>query len=359
MWGRLPARLQGIVANRRLDGFPSDAIRLHVLSELVALGRIRRGADHQTTFHRRNGEFQKAIQISELERADVVVGFDTSAWILTERCRDLGIPLILDQTTSHPDSKTRIFEQMRMSEPSWTERVELRDSKVRAAEQREHEGATIVVVASSFARRTLIENGVSESKIRVNALGVDCERFASATNCVNRPFRFVFVGIISARKGVRLLLEAWRYLKPRAGELWLVGHAERHVLSGIPDVAGLRYLGPKPHAEIPGILKQCDVLVFPSYFEGFGLVILEAMACGIPVITTSATAGPDIYSDGEGGWITPPGDVVELTRVMRGCLENRAGVVEAGRMARGIAEGFSWTAYGNRWMRILEDARAI
>jgi alpha-maltose-1-phosphate synthase len=97
------------------------------------------------------------------------------------------------------------------------------------------------------------------------------------------------------------------------------------------------------------------VLVFPSYFEGFGLVLLEAMACGLPVITTTATAGPDIVSAGEDGWIIESGDLGALEEKMTYCLEYPEIVRQMGLQARATAERYSWSAYGDRWMTILAE----
>jgi len=100
-------------------------------------------------------------------------------------------------------------------------------------------------------------------------------------------------------------------------------------------------------------LGQCDVFVFPSYFEGFGLVILEAMASGLPVLTTSATGGLDVITDGQDGWVIPPGDVNRLVELMDNCLSDQNKVQEMGRCARITAERFTWAEHGRRWIEIL------
>jgi glycosyltransferase involved in cell wall biosynthesis len=102
-------------------------------------------------------------------------------------------------------------------------------------------------------------------------------------------------------------------------------------------------------------MQQCDVFVLPSYFEGFGLVLLEAMASGLPIITTTATAGPDILTEGTDGWNIEPGDLASLVERMNYCLEHPAEVREMGRQARATAQRFTWSAYGERWMRILAE----
>jgi glycosyltransferase involved in cell wall biosynthesis len=113
-------------------------------------------------------------------------------------------------------------------------------------------------------------------------------------------------------------------------------------------------LGKVSNTELAGIMAESDVFVFPSYFEGFALVLLEAMASGVPVITTTATAGPDITTPGEDGWIIEPGNLDALIEAMRFCLENRDRVTEMGANARRTAERFSWDAYGDRWVEILQ-----
>ena len=200
-----------------------------------------------------------------------------------------------------------------------------------------------------------MDNGIAPEKIEVIPYGVDLARFRPKKSATARPFRVVFVGIITARKGVPLLLEAWKELAPTEAELWLVGSASREAQAAIPHIKGLEIKNAVPQADVPGLLQQCDVFVLPSYFEGFGLVILEAMACGLPAICTIATAGPDIISQDQDGWLIQPGDLKGLVRTMRFCLENPDRVVEMSVKARATAERFSWDAYGDRWMAILTE----
>ena len=170
-----------------------------------------------------------------------------------------------------------------------------------------------------------------------------------------RPFRFAFVGLVTARKGIPLLIEAWKKLERAEAEIWLIGPVSEAARRAIPQLKGLVIKGPVGQEDVPGLLQQCDVFVFPSFFEGFGLVILEAMACGLPVITTTATAGPDILTEGENGWLTNPGAVDELVERLRWCCDHRDEVRQMGKKARATAEKFTWAAYGDRWVRILAE----
>jgi glycosyltransferase involved in cell wall biosynthesis len=81
------------------------------------------------------------------------------------------------------------------------------------------------------------------------------------------------------------------------------------------------------------------------------------MASGLPVITTTATAGPDIITQNKDGWIMGAGDLDALVETMRFCLENRDEARGVGITARATAERFSWEAYGDRWAEILLGAK--
>jgi glycosyltransferase involved in cell wall biosynthesis len=355
IWRLLPTKLRRRLSNRRMIGVPPSRLHRRPASELAALWRVRRGGNGQEVWHRRAEMFQRSIPDSALSASSAVIGFDTAAWILSARCGALNVPLILDQSTTHPDAKLPAYALAQQQYPDWSEGIEPRRREVREAEQQEHEGAARIVAATTFTKRSLIDHGVAARKIRINPYGVDFERFTVRPHGNSRPLRFIFVGSVNARKGVPLLVDAWQKLGPRGAELWLVGAASKEALALLPELPGLKCWGAVPHEEVAALMQQCDVLVFPSYFEGFGLVLLEAMACGLPVITTTATAGPDIVTQATDGWIIEPGDLAGLIETMNYCLEHPQVVREMGLAARATAERFTWSAYGDRWMEILAE----
>jgi glycosyltransferase involved in cell wall biosynthesis len=351
----MPSRFRRRLANRCIAGVSPKRVHCRPASELAAMWRLRRGRDSQEVWHKRAEQFQHSIPDTGLARSSAVIGFDTAAWVLAERCARIGVPFVLDQSIGHPDAKVPAYELARQQFPKWADGIEARRPEVRAAEQIEHDHAVCVVAASSFTKRTLSDYGVAATKIRVNPYGVDTDNFVVKPVIELRPQRFIFVGLVNARKGVPLLIEAWRTLRAAGAELWLVGAASKEVSSLLPELPGMKHFDRVPHKEVPALMQQCTVFVFPSYFEGFGLVLLEAMASGLPVITTTATAGPDIVTEGEDGWIIEPGDVASLVQKMTFCLEYPQIVREMGVRARSTAERFTWSAYGDRWMQILSE----
>ncbi|HEY0404986.1 MAG TPA: glycosyltransferase family 4 protein [Pyrinomonadaceae bacterium] len=351
-----PTEWRRKIANRVVSGIPARSLHTMPVIELKALNRLRQGESPQRVFHERNLAFQERIPAASLNNASAIIGFDTSSWLLAERAEKMGKPYFLDQSISHPLFNQQIMERVARIFPDWQEEIEARLPEVLACEQREHQLATRIIAASSFSKQTLIAQGVAADKITVNPYGVDLELFyPPPTPRARQPVRFLFVGSISARKGVPLLVEAWRKMKLENAELWFVGPASERERALIPELPGLRFIGKRPHQELPDLLRQCDVLVFPSYCEGFGLVLLEALASGMPIITTEATAGPDLIEDGIEGYLIPSGNLDALSAAMRDCASEPERLESMALAARRSAERFSWDAYGERWQQILRD----
>ena len=101
-------------------------------------------------------------------------------------------------------------------------------------------------------------------------------------------------------------------------------------------------------------MAKADVLVFPSLFEGFGLVLLEAMAAGLAVVTTPNTAGPDLMEDGREGKIVPAGDTAQLGQALASMVRNPAGTAEMGRRAHARAAQLTWVEYGQNYYQMLQ-----
>ncbi len=114
--------------------------------------------------------------------------------------------------------------------------------------------------------------------------------------------------------------------------------------SGLPDDVVIR-TGPLPQALMPALYRSADVLVFPSVKEGFGLVVLEAMASGVPVVTSRIAPFTEYLEDGDVAWCDP-GDTVSIAQATTAALD------EAGRDSL-IARGFA-VAARHDWSRVAQ-----
>lgn len=358
---RLALRWRGFgpfrgLSTRVLHGVPASVLRRLPANEVQALFRLKRGGDSLRVLHERNARFQDAIPERSLRESDAVIGFDTSAWRLAERVRPLSRRLYLDRTIAHPAVLARLEADLHRRYPDWCPAPQPRPDYLAAAEAKEHEFAHRIVVGGVFARDTLVTEGIPAEKIAVNPYGVDWHRFQSAPEAVSaRPLRFLFLGSHLARKGVPVLLDAWRALGPRRGdaELWLAGPCGERERRLIPPLPGLTVLGQVPHADVPALLGKTDVLVLPSLFEGFGLVLLEGLAAGLPFIATPHTGAADLPAGDPYGQSVPAGSVEALVGALEHYLArppDRATVLAA---CAGLRDRFSWTAYGDRWAALL------
>ena len=342
---------------KRSVAIPRDKLRTRKWIEWVALLMNRAGIHSEKVWFWRNAIFQKLVSGSEIEAADVVVGFDTASWILARRAKACGKTFVLEQSTGHPAARSLELNKIGLGSEAWPKPFEPRLQKLVEIEKKEHEMADSVVVASTFAKRTLVEQGVEEGKIRILPYGVGENFFeAGGKRRTNEqrvgPVRFLFLGHLSAGKGLKQLLLAWSGFDQRKGELVLMGAGEQGVWRGL---AGVRVIfrGPGSRQAVLAEMMRCDVLVFPSLFEGFGLVILEAMAAGMAVIVSQNTGGPDVITEGKEGFILPAGDVKALRKKMEYCIQNPEKVVEMGHAASEKAKSFTWEEYGKRYKSII------
>jgi len=350
----LPMAIQKKISNRIIEDVPTKKIRNIALPELRALRSIAKQRNSEDVFYQRNKHFQLAIPDSALQEADLVIGFDTSSWLLIDRCKQLGTKFILDVSIAHPASKQKVYTSIGAAYPSWNITLKNKPQYLIDLEQQELEKADAIVVASSFSKQTLIDNGIGNNKIFVNPYGVQADAFFPAIKKHQSIINFVFVGLVDARKGVPLLLDVWKKLHLAEATLTLIGPISQEVESIIktsyPTVV---VKGKVPFADLKQLMPKYDVLIFPSYFEGFGLVVLEAMAAGLPVITTNATCGPDLIDHEVDGIIMKTGNSGQLSYAIQSFIDNRYSLATMGKKTREKALKYSWEAYGERWKNLL------
>ncbi len=354
----LPMHLQKKISNRIIESVPAKKISNIPTPEIKALRLLSKKYNSEAVFYERNKNFQLSIPDRALKEADVVIGFDTSSWILIERCKKLGIKFILDVSIAHPVSKQEVYRSIALSFPSWGNTLKNKPQHLIDLEQQELENADAIVVASSFSKHTLVDNGIAVDNIFVNPYGVEADAFFPAIKKYQPSINFVFVGLVDARKGVPLLLEVWEKLHPLDATLTLIGPIDEVVKELVQtSFPTIIIKGKVPFIELKQLLPKYDVLVFPSYFEGFGLVVLEAMAAGLPVITTNATCGADLIEHGVDGVTFNTGDREQLHKSIQSFIDFRYNLVEMGKNSREKALQYTWDAYGRRWKDLLERSQ--
>jgi len=263
--------------------------------------------------------------------------------------KSFGSITILDRSAAHPLVRNNILssEYHRLGyQHRWPKTISFILEEIRIADY--------IFIPSDFVRQNFIDEGVTESKLIQIPYGVDVEKFKpNSGRRKNTRFIVLFVGQVSFDKGVHILLDVWRKLNWQNAELWLAGRINlpRKFLESSKTLPNVRFLG---HVNnIVEIYQQADVFVFPSLAEGSALVNYEAMACGLPVITTP-NAG-SVVRDGVDGFIETYSNVdniatrLELLRSDNG-LRN-----EMGNSGREHVQSYTWHQYGERVAQAIKN----
>lgn len=208
---------------------------------------------------------------------------------------------------------------------------------------------------------TVVPNGVDASFFRP---GRPSEGVAS--KLPGAPgFRILFVARLVQHKGVEQIIDAMRLLAPPASLLVAGDGDRRRVLEAraraSPAADRIFFLGPIPLADLPDIYRACDVFVLPSVsrLEAFGIVALEAMACGLPVVASNIPGVREVVSDGVEGLLANPLDTKDFADAIHELLVNPLKRADLGRNGRAkVIREFTWERVADRVMEIYESLLA-
>jgi len=218
-----------------------------------------------------------------------------------------------------------------------------------------------ILVASSFTKQTLAECPFPLAPVTVIPYGADDAPVAAPRKGQARRgqhLKALFVGGLSQRKGIADLFEAMDLVKPHV-ELTVIGRKSTAACAALDAALQKhRWIESLPREQILAEMRAHDVLVFPSLFEGFGLVVTEALSQGLPVITTPHTCGPDVLTEGEDGFIVPirdPQAIAEKLELLHRDRERLAAMSEA---ASKKAKSLTWERYRQGVVEVVREALA-
>jgi alpha-maltose-1-phosphate synthase len=237
----------------------------------------------------------------------------------------------------------------------------------------EYDIADYLIVPSSYAKRTFIEAGYPADKLYVIPYGVDRTQFFVVDNRdVNKSkynennaddkFRVIYVGTILPRKGIRYLIDAFTQLNLKNSELLLVGYIDEvmktYIKTVLQKTPNIRHVNNIPKANLFEYYNQASVFVLPSLADSWGLVVLEAMACGLPVIVTENTGSNEAVIDGENGFILPIRNSELIFQKLLYLHENQEKRLEMSKAAINTSTEFTWERYEDlviaMYARIME-----
>jgi glycosyltransferase involved in cell wall biosynthesis len=271
-----------------------------------------------------------------------VYAYEDAATLSFHEAKRLGLKCFYDLPTGYWRAKLRILELEKQRFPEWQNTfLGLRDSQEKLARKDEEiRLADRIFVASQFTAHTLKDFPGTLPPVDIVPYGFPevSSHTSPAKSQGSGPLKLLFVGNLSQQKGIANLFQAMEGLEKYV-RLTLVGRKATEDCEALNSgLAKHRFIPGLPHHEILKIMREHDVLVFPTLFDGFGLVISEAMSQGTPVIATYNSAGPDLIEDGRNGWLVEAGSTQSLKATIEKLvgkpeLIRKAGI-EAGETAR-------------------------
>jgi glycosyltransferase involved in cell wall biosynthesis len=287
-----------------------------------------------------------------------VYAYEDGALATFTAAKKLSIQCVYDLPIGYWKSARLLLKDELNSNPAWAATLTgFKDSPEKLGRKdQELALADTIFVASSFTKKTLEDYSGKLPTIQVIPYGFpEVVNFKTYVPLSGRKLKVLFVGGLSQRKGLSYLFEAVQGMQKELS-LTVVGH------KAVSDCAALNealdqhnWIPSLSHDQVLGCMREHDILVFPSLFEGFGLVITEAMSQGVPVITTDRTAGPDLIRDGVDGWLVKAGSSEAIKKVLQNILEKPELIQQVGEAAQNKARTRPWSIYGEELVQALEQ----
>ena len=305
---------------RRFPEVPWSRTRLHPIRELVpqsarrlGLTRLVRHEVGIASVDAVYGSLDRSVA-SDLRRnprgIQAIYAYEDGALNSFLAAKDLGIKCLYDLPIAHWRTLKTLLSEEAQRWPDWAVTMEgLTDSA--SKHERKDEEITLadnILVASSFTRNSLLAHFGTELPITTIPYGCPPPLVKEPRKRkIGEPLHLFYAGHLSQRKGVADLIAAL-HLVDVDWRITLAGPLPTSLpvtLAKFLDDRRCHWLGTIPHPELLAAMTDAHAFVFPSIVEGFGMVITEAMASGLPVITTPNTCGPDILIEGYDGYIVP------------------------------------------------------
>jgi alpha-maltose-1-phosphate synthase len=287
-----------------------------------------------------------ARRISQLEDVKAVYAYDDGALDSFRAGKKRGLHCIYDHPTAYFGKVRQLQDEEAQLSPEWAATLSSLGDSPKKLQRKDQElaMADVVIVPSTFSKQTLIESGKLNQRVEVVPYGAPPVRECAHRSEGSGRLRVVFVGALGQAKGISYLLDAAARLE-RHVELTLIGRRVSPVVPRPEVLNRYRWLPSLPHDELLEEMSRHDVLVFPSLHEGFGLVITEAMAQGLVVITTPNTAGPDLISDGVEGFLVPIRSAVAIEEKLDFLRSHAKVLADMKEAARRKAQARQWESY--------------
>jgi glycosyltransferase involved in cell wall biosynthesis len=274
------------------------------------------------------------------------------------QAKNMGIPCVLDAAACHfrwVDQQLESKFYSKKFHPS---------KSLRLRKLNETRLADWIVCPSNLAKRTYTNQFTPQEKVLVNSLGYDPYNFTPGRSQPSnryRPPTFVYVGQLANHKGLDILLEAFRQTITEYPDVILKVIGPKLSIP-VKSSKNINVLGRFTSDQLASELASSDCLVLPSRADSYGLVVLEALAMGVPVIVSENAGVTEVIRNGENGWTITPNSVRALTLRMVACVKNIQQLRSMSNSCRDSVKDLTWDRYQKRsislYLTLCQDARA-
>lgn len=339
------------LGRRSINGIDPGLVHRFPWHELVRTLVSRAGSAviADKVWDRMSHQFDEVVSRRYVPHAQAVHSFEYIALKTFERAKACGVARVLHL----PSLDSRAFQEIKAREKhAWPDLISKNDSYFDARfeqrqerRQREIELADLIITNSSLTARSHIKAGANADKVFAVPL--------AAPSCIadikdldqRRPLKVLWAGNFSLGKGAHYALEAWRQLDAGPfATLDVYGSVQvpERLLKSAGDT--VKFHGSVPQSHLFKAYMNADVLFFPTLSDGFGLVVAEAMAHGLPVITTDQAGAADLVTPMNGMTVQAASSAA-LTDALRWCLDNRDLLAGMRHHALATAKGRQWQDY--------------
>jgi glycosyltransferase involved in cell wall biosynthesis len=347
--GRVGRRLQSICQKRM---YLTPAVSTAPIAEaaFIATSALPFGA--RTMSIRRAAALDRAVlrRLQDGTMPMALIGMPMSCEWSFRWARKLGVTTFFNQVNPDLITQSEAFRaEAGLARSSHESKRILRERWPVAAvdkTRREMTLADFVFAPSRFVKSDLQANGIDDDRIVLLPYGTDVDGSTMPTrDNAPRSLRILYVGQVGYRKGLQYLADAVKSPQGRRHSLIIAGPIVNHSRIVKEWSLEIHYVGKLNRSQLVTEYRKADVFVLPSLAEGMALVVLEAMAFGLPVIVTPECGYEGIVRDGVEGFVVPSRNATEIAQRLEMLSENGNLRARMGLAARRRAEEFSWSRF--------------
>lgn len=343
--------LDQILKKRKIKNLPDNKICKYPYWEIIRIfARIFFLNKRVSDFFWEKGEYyfdKQTAKLIQKEKFNLFLGVEHSCLSTLAEAKRKGKKTVLFFLSPHHS----FFKKWVIPEyKKFPELLDLETEKLmklsRARDRRrdqEAKIADIICTNSKLVTNSFIAAGFLEQKIITVPLGAPYVNFQKKqTSTPKKNFRFIYAGFFSVYKGAHYLLKAWDSFDGIDAQLHIYGENLLSKNLFTEKKRNIYFHGSVVQEKLFANFRRSDILVFPSLCDGFGMVAFEALAQGLPVITTKNAGVSQFIEEGKNGFLVPPADSKSLKEKMLWCVKNPNKIAQMRKEAFKTAQRRNW-----------------